>query len=414
MRDSYSETLLWLFEQFPSYQFLEAKAYKPGLGNIKTILDFLGNPQNSLSIIHVAGTNGKGSTCSFLSSLLQGQNIKVGLFTSPHIVDFRERIRVNNKCIGKQEVESFCNKIHSNNWQENPSFFEITLAMALLHFKNEGCQMVILETGMGGRLDATNIVNPLATIITNISLDHQTFLGETLEEIAVEKAGIFKYKVPAIIAESNPKILKILTLEANKKEAEVFLVQDSEHILIPDFPEYQKRNLQTAITVLNTLNFSVSEHEILNCWVELNNRTGFIGRLFPSKLYDDFYFDVSHNEAGIQTTLSESKIKEAQKIHLIFGASKDKNIETLFDLLPPSTQIYFTEFKNPRSKNVEDFKTLNCDSSFKSTYFQDVNKAIIAAISNREHGEIILVMGSFFLLSDCEEIQDIVNNYLDQ
>jgi len=199
MLNKYTDCTEWLFNQFPSYQNLGASAYKPGLENTRSILTKVGNPQTKLKFIHVAGTNGKGSTCAFLSSFLQQTGYRVGLFTSPHLVDFRERIRVNGKAIKEAEVIEFCQEVQA--YEADLSFFEITLAMALVHFNNAQCDYVILETGMGGRLDATNVVTPLLAIITNIGFDHQAFLGNTLAEIASEKAGIIKASVPVLCGE---------------------------------------------------------------------------------------------------------------------------------------------------------------------------------------------------------------------
>jgi len=201
--NSYKETLDWLFEQFPSYQLVGASAYKPDLKNVSQLIEILGHPEKQLKFIHVAGTNGKGSTSSMLASILTESNEKVGLFTSPHIVDFRERIRVNGKMISEQQVIDFCNLMLQTDLSFEPSFFEITFAMALSHFQKENCSICVIETGLGGRLDSTNIIVPIVSVITNIAIEHTQFLGNTIESIAREKAGIIKPNVPVIIGETN-------------------------------------------------------------------------------------------------------------------------------------------------------------------------------------------------------------------
>lgn len=226
IQDNYQNTLDWLFSQFPSYQQLGAPAYKPGLENTQTLLSYFGNPQDSLRFIHVAGTNGKGSTCSYLASFLSNENEKVGLFTSPHIYDFRERIRVNGNMISEQEVLDFCGKVKDMDLKFQPSFFEITLAMALVHFSQQQCTWVVLETGMGGRLDATNVILPETSIITNIGFDHTQFLGHTLEEIAVEKAGIIKPNVPVVIGKQQKETSAIFEQFAKVNNSPIYFAED--------------------------------------------------------------------------------------------------------------------------------------------------------------------------------------------
>ncbi|MFM7724354.1 MAG: bifunctional folylpolyglutamate synthase/dihydrofolate synthase, partial [Bacteroidota bacterium] len=212
MLNNYSEAIAWLFQQFPSYQNIGASAYKPGLANTQHLLQNLGNPETKLRFIHVAGTNGKGSTCAFTASFLQQKGYRVGLFTSPHLVDFRERIRVNGQTIPEDKVLDFCNKVVQFN--VDLSFFEITLGMALVHFEQERCDYVVLETGMGGRLDATNVVTPLVSVITNIGLDHQAFVGNSLPESAGEKAGIIKQGIPVICREERPELQEVFRSKA--------------------------------------------------------------------------------------------------------------------------------------------------------------------------------------------------------
>ncbi|NBY40725.1 MAG: hypothetical protein EBQ66_07495 [Flavobacteriia bacterium] len=267
MPTKYSISIQWLFQQFPSYQNLGAQAYKPGLENTRNILAHFGNPEKDLTFIHVAGTNGKGSTCAFIHSFLQQKRLKVGLFTSPHLVDFRERIRINGKAISEPAVIDFIEQVRP--LELNLSFFEITLAMALVYFKEQGCDYVVLETGLGGRLDATNVVTPALSIITNIGFDHQAFLGNTLAEIASEKAGIIKPGIPVICGEENPALQSVFKQKAEEEGAPIYFsnrrITDEENLL----PSYQRKNAALAMEGLSLLGFDVMAFDVIETWKTL-------------------------------------------------------------------------------------------------------------------------------------------------
>ncbi|MFM7594927.1 MAG: bifunctional folylpolyglutamate synthase/dihydrofolate synthase, partial [Flavobacteriales bacterium] len=275
MLNKYSECTAWLFSQFPSYQHQGARAYKPGLKNTQAILTQVGNPEKELRFIHVAGTNGKGSTCAFITSFLQQSGYRVGLFTSPHLVDFRERIRVNGRPISEAEVIRFCNQAKET--KLDLSFFEITLAMALVHFYREGCDYVVLETGMGGRLDATNIVTPLLAVITNIGYDHQAFLGNTLAEIAGEKAGIIKPNVPVVCGEEREELLAIFRNKAKTLESPFTVSTASIADPTNALPAYQRKNAALAIAALQLLGTNTQKIDPITTWKTLFDQTGFIG-----------------------------------------------------------------------------------------------------------------------------------------
>lgn len=411
MLNSYSNCIAWLFNRFPSYQNQGAPAYKPGLENTKALLAQVGNPQNDLAFIHIAGTNGKGSTCAFMASILQQKGYRVGLFTSPHLVDFRERIRVNGRPILQKDVIHFCNQTIEASL--DLSFFEITLAMALVHFKNEHCDFVVLETGMGGRLDATNVVTPLLSVITNISYDHKTFLGETLEEIAIEKAGIIKSKIPVICGEKRKELIELFRQKAKEMDAPLVIHNDQIEDQSKKIPQYQRENASIAIKALKILGIDSTHIDIIQTWNNLFKDTGFIGRLFASRLNENLWFDVSHNEEGLQTTLNSFKLISGVKPIIIFGACNDKSLAHLPLLCHEIDRWYFCEFSNQRSYREDQWKEFKEHiNDSRVNYFKNVNEAITSALKIRTEEQGILVTGSFFLLSDCAEIQSIVQDQM--
>lgn len=409
IQDNYQNTLDWLFSQFPSYQQLGAPAYKPGLENTQTLLSYFGNPQDSLRFIHVAGTNGKGSTCSYLASFLSNENEKVGLFTSPHIYDFRERIRVNGNMISEQEVLDFCGKVKDMDLKFQPSFFEITLAMALVHFSQQQCTWVVLETGMGGRLDATNVILPETSIITNIGFDHTQFLGHTLEEIAVEKAGIIKPNVPVVIGKQQKETSAIFEQFAKVNNSPIYFAEDEKsnslEIEKHDLPLYQVSNLVAALTCLKILGFNVQQTKVDSLLKNLHRHTGIFGRLTKIQEKPSVYLDVSHNSDGIKETLRH--IKPKGKLHIIYGCSEDKDMLEILALFPNDCAIYLCTFSNTRSKTHEELKiTQEADARIMEVY-HNVNLALKQTKALLEEHDILLVTGSFFLISDVD--QDVCN-----
>lgn len=413
MLNSYKECTEWLFSQFPSYQHLGASAYKPGLENTQAILKHVGNPEKDLRFIHVAGTNGKGSTCAFIASFLQHAGYRVGLFTSPHLVDFRERIRVNGQAIHETEVIQFCNQVRET--ALDLSFFEITLAMALVHFKRESCDYVVLETGMGGRLDATNVVTPLLAVITNIGFDHQAFLGNSLAEIAGEKAGIIKPRVPVLCGEEREELLELFRNKAKLLEAPMTCctayIDDPTNVL----PAYQRKNAAFAMEALHILGINTEGIDAVATWNTLFEQTGFIGRLFPSGRYEKLWYDASHNADGFITTMKTLKGMGHPLPIVIFGASNDKTLHHLSAFIQDVDQWIFCEFTNPRSYRGEPLKKVISSLGLTKIQFtRDVKEAIQRALKMRSKSQGILVTGSFFLLSDCEEIQDVITGQLTQ
>lgn len=396
------EALDWLFKQFPSYQIIGAKAYKPTLDNTRNILEFLGNPEKSLRFIHVAGSNGKGSVCSYSASILKEHGLRVGLFTSPHIAHFSERIRVNGVPISDQAIEEFVHRIRTTDFSFSPSFFEITFGMALEHFKKENCDICVIETGLGGRLDATNVITPEISVITSISLEHTNLLGSTLEEIAGEKAGIIKKDVPVVIGAgcaSTNLVFKEKSLETNSK-----LIESTQFpkAFANFFPvSYQRENFATTYTLLKELFSDIDETTILKGIENIHANSGFYGRLQRIDTNPDVIFDVSHNEAGIKATF-ESIIDQVDgDLHVIYGASNDKNLDAIKNIFPTKIHFYATEFNNERSMTAAGLQNIFSEIPFKSaSYFKDAQLAMKAARSNASRSDTIIVIGSFFLLSD--------------
>jgi len=403
---TYSEATSWLFEQFPSYQVLGSKAYKPTLDNTLKLLAILGDPQDDLKFIHVAGSNGKGSTCSMLASTLTEAEYKVGLFTSPHIEDYTERIRVNGDPIDQQSVIDFVRLMLNSELDFDPSFFEMTFSLALMHFKLQQCDIVVLETGMGGRLDATNVVTPLLSVITNISLEHTAILGDTLELIATEKAGIIKSGVPIITGEKKSSIQAIFKAKAEESNSK-YLELDNTTPIPGDFPllgAYQKENYRLVIGALSELQkvgFHTDSNDRSMGLKNLIKNTGFKARLQIWKRDPLTILDVSHNPDGIERTLETIQELNKGMLHVIYGTSSDKDISSILNLFPNECKMYLTQFTNPRTATIDQLKNAIPEKKHISThFFQDANKALVASQNTAKQTDTILIIGSFFLVSD--------------
>ena len=399
MRNKYKQTIDWLFKQFPSYQEIGAEAYKPGLERVEKLLNTFSNPHLKTKTIHVAGTNGKGSTCSFIASILTEKGEKVGLFTSPHIFDFKERIRINGTTISEEDVVTFCTKLREIELPFQPSFFEITFVMAMEYFAAQNCTYAIIETGLGGRLDATNVVQPLLSIITNIGLDHQNFLGNTIEAIAAEKAGIIKNKVPVFVAEETAGTKNIFLNHALEKQTSIqFLVPT--YTKVDGIANYQQTNLQTAIQGLSVIGIEANDAEVSLALRNLYDNTGLFGRFQEIQKQPQIIIDAAHNEAGIKILLKELQDTPHEKLKFIVGSSGDKDLKKLISNLPSTSEINLCVFKNERSTTYNELSELAAEIGAVKKVYKEINAAINEIVSDTLYNETIVICGSFFLISD--------------
>lgn len=398
---SYQDCIDWLFKQFPSYQKIGAKAYKPTLDNTKELLRIIGNPENQLKFVHVAGSNGKGSVSAYVASLAKESGYKVGLFTSPHIKDFRERIRVNGEMIPKSSVIQYVNQFKGLQLDFSPSFFEMTLAMALDHFAKAACDIVVLETGLGGRLDATNVVQSEISAITTISLEHQQILGDTLEEIAKEKAGIIKEGKPVVVGNVPEKAKKEIIQIADEKGSPVLKYEPNEWNHIPLATKYQRINLSTADKIARVMNkegWSLDTSKWPSAIDNLRINTGFFGRFEIVGQNPLEVWDVSHNAEGIESTLNSFQEMFEGHLNVVIGLSADKNIAEIVKVIPENSSIFATTFDSERSADLAQLKAEFETKAFRQiAYFIDPQEALNASKNQSSEGDGIIVFGSFFL-----------------
>lgn len=408
MNKAYTEAVDWLFEQFPAYQNKGANAYKPGLERIEELCAHFDFPQENLKCIHAAGSNGKGSTCSMIAAGLTQSGYKTGLFTSPHIVDFSERIRINGQCIEEAFVIEFVQHFKEKTNLRGYSFFEITFAMALCYFKEQKCDYCVIETGLGGRLDATNIITPIISVITNISIEHTQFLGSTIEEIAAEKAGIIKENTPVIISEYTPATKTVFEDKATSVNAPIYWSESCAYKPRFDFPlkgDYQHLNYNTALMVLKyVLGDTFIEETIQDGIANIYDLTGFYGRLYTHPNYANVLFDVSHNEDGIQKTLSYIQTNyNPENCFILYGTSSDKDLSKILPLFTPFPNLTFTEFNNERSAKFENYMEFMDEIGEKFTFFDDAKTALHTLQNAINEEDTIIVIGSFFLISNIFE-----------
>lgn len=402
---TYEETTEWLFEQFPSYQNQGAGAYKPDLHTISKLLKALGNPHSGLQCIHVAGTNGKGSTSHMIASILMELGYKVGVFSSPHLKDFRERIRINGSMIPQTAVVNWVNhKLPTLNLDYSPSFFELSFAIAVDYFNEQNCDFCILEAGMGGRLDATNIISPLVSVITNIGLDHKQFLGNTRKEIAREKAGIIKPGVPVVIYEKDVETQEVFESVAKEKNSTIYWVQQGVSYKT-DLPGiFQQANAATAVATIHELEkanaITPAQKAIQQGLQKVKINTSFQGRMEKLSDAPQTFLDGAHNIEGIKALLENFQDLKDTSLHIIYGASNDKELENIFTLFPENSRLYFTSFANPRSFSIEELQERSEHLLQKRTFFSNPLEALKSAQTTAKEKDTILIFGSLFLVSD--------------
>lgn len=403
---NYSETIDWLFSQFPAYHNLGSQAYNPGLKNIEELSAFFGNPEKDLRFVHVGGTNGKGSVSNMLAAILTESREKVGLFTSPHLFDFTERIRINGNTIDQAFVIEFCEKVRNHSWNIAPSFFEITWMMALQYFHDHHCSIVVAEVGLGGRLDATNIIQPLISVITNIGLDHVNILGDTRAKIAFEKAGIIKKGIPVVLGEKDPETFPVFESVSNNLQAAIIL--PDKHVPIPEeIIGYQVGNYQIVCAVcdyLEQLGFSTGVNNRIQGIRNLKKLTGFFGRMEVISRDPLTIVDCAHNAEGIHALFSSIREWNKGTLHCIYGTSSDKDLEAILKEFPSGARFYFTTFNNPRSIQLEDLKQKTDSFTEKKLFFNAPLNALKEAQDSANKADTILIFGSFFLVHDFFEV----------
>ena len=397
---NYKDTLNYLFSQLPMYQRTGVAAYKKDIGNIIKACDFLNNPQEKFKSIHIAGTNGKGSTAHLLSSVLQEAGYKTGLYTSPHLIDFRERIKINGKKISEEHVIDFVNSNKENFETINMSFFEYTVAMAFYEFEKEKVDIAIIETGLGGRLDSTNIVNPLLSIITNIGYDHMNLLGDSLEEIAFEKAGIIKENTPVLIGKKQQEIDHVFKKQANKKNASLTYAKRFDNQFFEEIPDYQKENINTVISAIDVLNWNISNEEINSGIKNVKINTDLRGRWEFLSQNPKIVCDTGHNIDGINQVINQLEKIKYGKLHFVFGTVNDKKLDSILNILPKDGIYYFCKAKIDRALDANKLKSLCESKNIFGESYSSVTSALNAAKKNSENEDLILIGGSTFVVAE--------------
>jgi len=426
MISSYPEAVNYLYNNLPMFQRVGAAAFKKDLGNTIRLCEFLDNPHQRFKSIHVAGTNGKGSTAHLLASVLQAAGYKTGLYTSPHLKDFTERIKVNGEQVAPDFVVGFVNRIGPFVQQLSPSFFEITVAMAFEYFAREQVDVAIIEVGLGGRLDSTNVITPLISVITNISWDHKDLLGDTLPAIAFEKAGIIKPKVPVVISERQDEVADVFTAQAREKQSAIVFASDVYFVLekgevidilkrgvpyltgirLPLPGSYQKQNIPGVMQTIEQMrdHFVISDQHIREGIEGVLVRTGLKGRWQQINSSPTVVCDTGHNEAGIRQVMQQISRQQFRKLFIIWGMVKDKDTGAILRLLPQHAYYYFCQAKIPRAMDAHVLCVEAAKFGLKGVAIPDVNEAKTRALSQAQSDDFIFIGGSTFVVAEIDEL----------
>jgi dihydrofolate synthase/folylpolyglutamate synthase len=426
----YTEALQYLYTNLPIFQRVGAIAYRADLSNTIKLCEALGNPQHNFKSIHVAGTNGKGSTSHMLASILQSAGYKTGLYTSPHLKEFTERIRIDGVEIDKDFVTDFVNRIRPSIEEINPSFFEITVAMAFDYYAKQNVDVAVIEVGLGGRLDSTNVISPVLSVITNIGWDHADILGDTLQKIAIEKAGIIKSLVPVVISERQTEVENVFIEKAELENAPIFFA--SEHykvigknderisldiqkdetfifkdLILPLQGYYQQKNLAgvlKAVDLLNDVGFKITKDSMQKGLVNVIVNTNLKGRW--QKLNDKplVICDTGHNVDGMSEIIRQIKSIKYHQLHVVLGMVKDKDITKVLSLLPVDAKYYFCQAKIPRAMDAQSLSMQAKEFGLKGVITPDVNDAIDAAKSSAQQDDFIFIGGSTFVVAEIENL----------
>jgi len=406
-----------------------AKAYKADLTNTLALCNFLGNPQDKLKTIHIAGTNGKGSVSHMLAAILQENGYKTGLYTSPHLKDFRERIKINGKMVSKSFLIDFVEKTKTISEKIKPSFFELTFVMALDYFVHKKVDVAVIETGLGGRLDSTNVITPLLSVITNISYDHMDILGNTLEKIAYEKAGIIKKNIPVVIGETILKTKPVFQKKAEEMNSEISFASERYKLISSVYKTnsldleisdklnekkekyslglnglYQQKNILTVLLAANFLKskFSLKTEKIKTAISNVKKLTGLFGRWEVIHEKPTVVLDVAHNEDGIKQLMRHIHELNFENLHIIFGMVKDKKIEKVLCQFPKNANYYFTKAQNPRALSEKELMNIAKRFKLNGNSYPEVNLALKTSMANASKKDLIIVCGSVFVIAEVE------------
>jgi dihydrofolate synthase / folylpolyglutamate synthase len=425
---TYQQTVDYLFTRLPMFSRTGADAYKADLTNTIALCDFLSNPQNDFKCIHIAGTNGKGSTSHMLAAILQEAGYKTGLYTSPHLKDFRERIKINGEMIPEDVVVDFTERTKDITEKIQPSFFELTVGMAFEYFAQQKVDIAIIETGLGGRLDSTNIITPLLSIITNIGYDHMNILGDTLEKIAAEKAGIIKPGIPVIIGAMLPEIKQVFETTAAEKNAPLYHAAELKQVTgweyvqhklkvdivsphsadmksyLLDLPGiYQTKNLPAvlvAVELLHKEGFVITDTQLHKALAAVKHLTGLHGRWEMIQENPTVVLDVGHNEDGIKAILQQLELTNFHHLHMVTGMVKDKDVDAVLSLLPKHASYYFTQAAIPRALPAVELLQKAIEYGLNGEAFSEVNIALTTAKTAAAKDDLILVCGSVYLVGE--------------
>ncbi|MCF8274754.1 MAG: bifunctional folylpolyglutamate synthase/dihydrofolate synthase [Flavobacteriaceae bacterium] len=402
---TYQDTLNWMFSQLPMYQKIGKAAFKKDLSNTIKLVENLGHPEKSFKSIHVAGTNGKGSTSHMLASILQEAGYKVGLYTSPHLKDFRERIKINGRVVSKQFVVGFIKRNKSFFEANQLSFFEMTVGMAFDYFSKEKVDIAVIEVGLGGRLDSTNIITPIVSVITNIGLDHTQFLGDTLELIALEKGGIIKPHIPVVIGETQiatEPVFKGIAKKSNSKI--VFADKELVQLYESDLKGvYQSKNIITVLQTINEIPFSdykISKKHIKNGLLNVVKNTGLMGRWQQLHANPKVICDTGHNKEGLTYVMNQISNEEFETLHIVFGVVNDKDISAIIHLLPKDAKYYFCKPNIPRGLDVNELKNVMATFDIHGNVYNSVNEAYKTALKQAKSNDFIFIGGSTFVVAE--------------
>jgi dihydrofolate synthase/folylpolyglutamate synthase len=425
---TYQQTLDYLFTKLPMYSRIGAAAFKEDLTNTIALCEALGNPHKKFKSIHIAGTNGKGSTSHMLAAILQAAGYKTGLYTSPHLKDFRERIKINGEMITEDFVVDFVERIKPLILSVEPSFFEITVAMAFDYFTRQAVDITVIEVGLGGRLDSTNIITPELSVITNIGWDHMNMLGDSLEKIAFEKAGIIKPAVPVVVGETLAETKPVFIDKAKKENAAIILAADQ--VYVTDWQEepyslqitvankksderatyeldlqgiYQLKNILTVLASVKQLQqqgWQIKETAVQKGLRHTKKMTGFYGRWDIVHRQPMLVLDVAHNEDGIKQIAEQIEITDHDNLHIIIGLVKDKEVDKVLSILPKQATYYFTKAQIPRALPEDQLALKGSSIGLAGNHYPDVNTALKKAFSHAKKQDLILVCGSVFVVGE--------------